>query len=143
WNISKDGRTWLFHLRHGVRFQDGTSFDAASVKFNVDRWRLPNDPFHTGGNYIYWESMFGGFPGRVKSVETHGADVVEIDLSQPLAPLLADLAMPAFAIASPTALARERADYLREPVGTGPYRLAEWVKDDHITLQRFDGYWGR
>jgi ABC-type transport system substrate-binding protein len=143
WSVSKDGKTWLFHLRRGVHFQDGTAFDAAAVKFNFDRWRLRDNPYHTGGNYIYWESMFGGFPGRVADVKARGPDVVEIDLTQPLAPLLVDLAMPAFAIASPSALKSERSNYFRAPIGTGPYRLAEWVKDDHITLRRFDGYWGR
>jgi len=142
WSVSDGGKKWLFRLRHDVRFQDGTNFDAEAVKFNFDRWRLTDDPFHTGGNYIYWESMFGGFPGRVASVTVRSRYLVEIDLTQPLAPLLADLAMPAFAFASPTALYREHATYFRSPVGTGPYRLADWVKDDHITLQRFDGYWG-
>jgi len=68
WSVSDGGKKWLFRLRHDVRFQDGTNFDAEAVKFNFDRWRLTDDPFHTGGNYIYWESMFGGFPGRVASV---------------------------------------------------------------------------
>jgi peptide/nickel transport system substrate-binding protein len=142
WSVSKDGKKWSFHLRQGVRFQDGAGFDAQAVKFNFDRWRLPDDRFHTGGNFIYWESMFGGFPGRVASVEVRSRYLVEIDLTQPLAPLLADLAMPAFAIASPAALQREGATFFRSPIGTGPYRLGEWVKDDHITLQRFDDYWG-
>lgn len=143
WTASRDGTKWLFHLRHGVLFQDGTPFDAKSVKFNFDRWRLPANAFHAGGNYIYWESQFGGFPGRVNAVRVIAPDLVEIDLTQPLAPLLANLAMPAFGIASPTALRRERSNFARTPVGTGPYQLEEWVKDDHITLRRFDRYWGR
>ena len=142
WSVSRDGRAWTFRLRRGVRFQDGTPFDASAVKFNFDRWRLRENPYHFGGNFTYWESMFGGFPGRVASVEVRSSDVAIIHLTQPLAPLLSDLALPAFAIASPSAIRRERGNYFREPVGTGPYQLAEWVKDDHITLRRFDGYWG-
>ncbi|MBV8172402.1 MAG: ABC transporter substrate-binding protein [Candidatus Eremiobacteraeota bacterium] len=142
WAVSADGRRWTFHLRHGVRFQDGTPLDAQAVKFNLDRWRDPHNPYHAWGIFTYYGAQFGGFPGRIASVIARDPDVVEIDLREPLAPLLADLAMPAFGIASPVALARERNGFSQAPVGTGPYRLTEWVHDDHITLKRFDGYWG-
>ena len=143
WSSSADGRTWTFHLRRNVRFHDGTPFDAAAVKFNFERWRDPRNPYHAWGFFTYYGSQFGGFPGRIKAVVARDAQTVEIVLSEPVAPLLADLAMPAFGIASPTALAKEREHFAQAPVGTGPYELAEWVKDDHITLARFDGYWGR
>ena len=142
WSASPDGRRWTFDLRHGVRFQDGTPFDAQAVKFNIDRWRDPHNPYHAWGYFTYYGAEFGGFPGRIVGVKTLGTDRVEIDLDRPLAPILADLAMPAFGIASPTALARERDGFSRAPVGTGPYRLAEWVRDDHITLVRSKDYWG-
>ena len=143
WSVRDSGRVWLFHLRHNVAFQDGTRLDASAVKFNFDRWRDPRNPFHAWGYFTYYGSQFGGFPGQITDVKTPAPDVVEIDLRAPVAPMLANLAMPAFAIASPAALQREREHYAQRPVGTGPYELVEWVKDDHITLRRFDGYWGR
>ena len=143
WSRSADAKTWIFKLRHGVLFQDGTPFDAAAVKFNFDRWRLKNDPYHKGGDFGYYASQFGGFPGVIAGVDVIAPDEVRIDLTHPLAPLLADLAMPAFSFASPTALRTEGENYFRSPVGTGPYRVSEWVRDDHITLSAFDRYWGR
>jgi peptide/nickel transport system substrate-binding protein len=146
WAVSPDGKTWTFDLRHDVKFQDGTPFDAQAVKFNFDRWRLPNDPWHKllQGNldYSYYESQFGGFPGVIADVRVLAPDKVQFVLTRPFAPMLANLAMPAFGIASPTAMKSEGENYFRSPVGTGPYQVTEWVKDDHITMKAFAGYWG-
>jgi len=142
WKTGSAGRVWTFKLRHGVKFQDGTPFDAAAVKFNFDRWRLRDNPYHKGGDFSYYESQFGGFPGTIASVKALAPDAVEFDLTKSIAPFLADLAMPAFSISSPTALKDEGENYFTQPVGTGPYKVSEWVKDDHITLDAFAGYWG-
>lgn len=145
WTTSPDGKIWTFTLRRGVKFQDGTAFDAAAVKVNFDRWRLKKDPLHLSlpGDYSYYESQFGGFPGVIADVRVLAPDKVQIVLTKPLAPMLANLAMPSFAMSSPAAMKSKGEDYFREPVGTGPYQVVEWVKDDHITLKAFDGYWGR
>ena len=146
WTTSSDGKVWKFHLRHGVTFQDGTPFDATAVKFNFDRWRLKDNPYHKAlqsqEGYSYYVSQFGGFPGTIADVKVLAPDQVEFDLTQPVAPFLANLAMPAFGIGSPTAMKNEGEDYFRQPVGTGPYQVAEWVKDDHITLKANPHYWG-
>ena len=146
WTVSPDGKTWRFHLRHGVTFQDHTPFNADAVKFNFDRWRLKDNPWHKllQGNleYSYYESQFGGFPGAIKDVKVTADDEVEFDLTRPVAPMLANLAMPAFGFSSPTAMKKEGQDYFRQPVGTGPYQVTEWQKDDHITLTAFSDYWG-
>lgn len=142
WTHDKTGTIWTFHLRRDVKFQDGTTFDAAAVKFNFDRWRLKDDPYHKGGDFTYYESQFGGFPGVIRDVKAVSPDVVEIDLTKPSAPLLANLAMPSFSISSPSAIEKEGEDYSQHPVGTGPFEIAEWVHDDHITLRAYDAYWG-
>jgi peptide/nickel transport system substrate-binding protein len=146
WTVSPDGKIWKFNLRHNVTFQDGTPFDAAAVKFNFDRWRLRDNPWHKllqgGLEYSYYESQFGGFPGTIADVKVLAPDQVEFVLTEPVAPFLANLAMPTFAISSPTAMKKYGEDYFRQPVGTGPYQVAEWVKDDHITLTAYPGYWG-
>jgi peptide/nickel transport system substrate-binding protein len=144
WTLSPDGKIWTFTLRKGVKFQDGTDFDAAAVKTNFDRWRLKDDPLHVAlkGDYSYYESQFGGFPGVIADVRVLAPDKVQIVLTKPVAPMLANLAMPTFSISSPAAMKSKGEDYFREPVGTGPYQVTEWVKDDHITLKAFDGYWG-
>lgn len=142
WKYDRSGTVWVFNLRHGVKFQDGTTFDAAAVKFNFDRWGRKSNPFHTGGDFTYYESQFGGFPGVIRSVKVLAPDRVELDLTKPLAPLLANLAMPSFSISSPSAIQSKGKEYAQAPVGTGPYQVGDWIRDDHITLKAFDGYWG-
>jgi peptide/nickel transport system substrate-binding protein len=143
WTTRAGGTVWIFTLRRDVKFSDGTAFDADAVKFNFDRWRLRSDTYHTGGAFTYYESQFGGFPGVIKRVTVLAPDEVELDLSKPMAPLLANLAMPSFSLSSPAAIEKEGEDYPQTPVGTGPYELAEWVHDDHITLRANPDYWGQ
>ena len=146
WTVSSDGKTWRFKLRHNVKFQDGTPFDASAVKFNFDRWRLKDNPWHKllqgSLEYSYYESQFGGFPGAIIDVKVLAPDEVELDLDKTVAPMLANLAMPAFGMSSPTAMKKEGEDFFRRPVGTGPYQVSEWVKDDHITMVANPTYWG-
>ncbi|HXW76971.1 MAG TPA: ABC transporter substrate-binding protein [Candidatus Eremiobacteraceae bacterium] len=142
WSVDSSGKHWIFVLRKGVKFQDGTTFDAPAVKFNFDRWGHTANAYHTGGDYTYYESQFGGFPGVIADVRVLDAGRVEIDLTKPVAPLLADLAMPAFTFSSPTAIQTEGEGYPQQPIGTGPYQVTEWAHDDHITLKAFAGYWG-
>ena len=142
WTESSDGKSWVFTLRHDVKFHDGTSFDANAVKFNFDRWRFTTNKYHRWGDFAYYASQFGGYPGTIANVKVLAPDRVEFDLTRPVAPLLVDFAMPAFSIASPAAVMSQGQNYFRHPVGTGPYVLDEWVKDDHITLTAFPDYWG-
>ena len=137
WTISPDGRVWTFVLKQGLKFSDGTAIDAEAVKFNFDRWRLVSDPYHGNFGYGYYASMFGGFPGLIADVRAPKPDTVVISIARPFSPFLHDLAMPSFAISSPTAIRANASSYGQPgtpPVGWGPYTLAEWVKDDHITL---------
>ncbi len=133
WTTS-GGTRWTFTLRPGARFSDGTPADAAAVKFNFDRWRLTGDRYHGDGIYPYYEDVFGGFPGKLKDVRVEARDRVTFVLAAPMATFLRVLAMPSFAIGSPKAIAADPRAYARRPVGSGPYEVAEWVKDDHITL---------
>ncbi|WP_254721818.1 ABC transporter substrate-binding protein [Kovacikia minuta] len=69
WTASKDGKTWTFKLRQGVKFHDGTAFDAEAVKFNVERWwdpKHPNGYRNAGKVYEIWQQIFGGFRGDAR-----------------------------------------------------------------------------
>jgi peptide/nickel transport system substrate-binding protein len=134
WSVTPDGKTWIFKLVPGVRFTDGTALDAKAVKFNFDRWRLPANPYHGAEPYPYYQSLFGGFPGIIKDVRAPDATTAIVELTRPFAPFLRNLALPSFGIGSPNAIMKDAAAYGRSPVGSGPYEVAEWVKDDHITL---------
>jgi peptide/nickel transport system substrate-binding protein len=134
WKMTRDGLHWTFELKKGLKFSDGTPIDAAAVKFNFDRWRLTKNPYHQNYPYGYYADMFGGFPGLITAVDVLNPQTVAFTLSRPLGPFLRDLAMPSFAIASPSAIRKNLAGFGNQPVGYGPYMLKEWVKDDHITL---------
>jgi ABC-type transport system substrate-binding protein len=140
WVTSPNGLEWQFELRRQVKFHDGTPFNAAAVVFNFERWMFESHPHHKGV-FEYWKSMFGGFPGFVKSVRAVDEFTVEFVLEKPMAPFLANLAMPMFGIASPTAIKEHGDDYFKHPVGTGAFRFREWRKDDRIVLERNPDYW--
>src|SRR5919109_4532718 len=112
WETSADGRTWKFALRRNVKFHDGTPCNAEAVVFNFERWMFENHPYHKGV-FEYWKSMFGGFPGFVKAVKAVDEAGVEFVLEKPMAPFLANLAMPMFGIASPTAIKKYGDDYFK------------------------------
>jgi peptide/nickel transport system substrate-binding protein len=136
WTSSNGGTTWTFKLRPGLKFSDGTPLDAAAVKFNFDRWRLSN--FKERGNfpYPYWMDQFAGVDAKsiVRDVRAPARDTVVFTLKNPFGPFLRNLAMPSFAIGSPTAIAADQQGYALKPVASGPYLVSEWIKDDHITL---------
>ncbi|MEO6913655.1 MAG: ABC transporter substrate-binding protein [Candidatus Baltobacteraceae bacterium] len=135
WTMTADGKTWTFTLKPGLKFSDGTPVDAQAVKFNFDRWRLVSDPYHGNEVYGYYADMFGGFPGLIGDVKVTSPTTVVLTLTRSFGPFLRDVAMPSFAIGSPTALRKDEEGFAQQPVGYGPYTIAEWVKDDHITLQ--------
>ena len=134
WSASPDGKTWTFTLKPGLKFSDGTAINAKAVKFNFDRWRLLSDPNHRNDAYVYYQTMFGGFPGVITGVQAPNESTVVFTLSRPQAAFLHNVAMPSFAIGSPRAIRTDHDGFGRRPAGYGPYTVAEWVKDDHITL---------
>lgn len=140
WKSSEDGLTWVFKIRQGIRFHDGTIFNADAVVFNFQRWMDVNNPYHKG-SFHYWNNMFGGFPGFVNSVKATSNYSVEIKLCKPFAPFLNALSMPVFGIASPAAIKKYEEDLFEHPVGTGPFILKSWDRGKSIILTRNDNYW--
>jgi ABC-type transport system substrate-binding protein len=141
WTISEDGKTYTFKLRKGVKFHDGTDFNADAVLFSFQRQFKEDHPFHqVGGSWKYWEAM--GMSDIVESVEKTGPYEVVFKLKQPEAPFLANLAMNFASIVSPAAVQKSREDYGQNPVGTGPFKFESWQKNQNIVLSRFEDYWG-
>ncbi|MCA0386299.1 MAG: ABC transporter substrate-binding protein [Firmicutes bacterium] len=140
WKVSDDGLTWHFKIRKGIKFHDGTLLNAHVVAFNFQRWMDPNSPYHTG-DFVYWNYSFGGFPGIVRTVTALSNETLEIVLTEPYAPFLSTLSMPAFGIASQTALLKYNDALKTHPVGTGPFIFKSWEKNDRIILKRNDNYW--
>lgn len=129
WAQSKDGLTWTFTLREGVRFHDGTPVDAAAVKYNFDRFLGPEKPLKASLHTPI-----------VKSVEVVDARTVRFSLKVPFAFFLNNIAHSASAIISPAAHQKWGKDLTLHPVGSGPFKFVEWVRGDHITLVRNDEY---
>ncbi len=151
WNVSKDSLTWTFNLREGVKFHDGTGFNADAVVFNFERWWDADNPYHKGSNFDACSYTFGGFKGEegciltdVKKIEEY---TVQFTFSQPFSPFLSVLTEFPFAISSPLAIQTQGAENYGTnpsypPIGTGPFKFADWVKDDNMTLLRNSEYWG-
>ncbi|MCK4257665.1 MAG: ABC transporter substrate-binding protein [Halanaerobiales bacterium] len=142
WVVSDDGLTWTFKLRKDVKFQDGTLFNAEAVKFNFDRWRLVDHPYHEEGKFLYYSYMFNGTPGVIQDVIAIDDYTVQFVLTQKFATFISNLAMTAFSISSPTAIQEWGVDYFTHPVGTGAFKFAEWVKGDRIIVEANPDYWG-
>lgn len=143
-----DATVWECKLRQGVKFHDGTDFNADAVIFNYERWRFTTNPYHFASQvFEYYEAMWGGFDDAsiITSIDKVDDFTVKFNLSAPLAPFLADLAMDMFAISSPAAIKAAGEDYGTPAggcVGTGPFKFVEWVEGDQITVEANDDYWG-
>src|SRR6185312_11743732 len=141
WDISSDNLTLTFRLRKGVKFHDGTDFNADAVVFTFKRMSDPNDPYHKG-KFPYYKENFGDFPGNLKGIEKIDDATVKMTLGEPDGEILPKLSLFAFAIVSPTAVKKDADNFTRNPVGTGPFIFKEWIKGDHITLTKNPDYWG-
>lgn len=127
---SPDSTTFVFKIRQGVKFQDGTDLDAAAIKANLTRIMDPNTKAVNGPNFA-----------PIKDIQAPDKATLKLTLSTPLASLLYLLAEQASLIVSPTAIQKYGKDLARNPVGTGPFQFVEWKDGDHVTVKRFDGYW--
>ncbi|MFD8211873.1 ABC transporter substrate-binding protein [Streptomyces sp. NPDC059695] len=133
WQVSDDGRAYTFHLREGVRFHDGTAFDATAVKATLDHTVAPETKSQYAAGLI---SMYEG----ATVVE---ARTVRIRLSRPYTPFLQVLSTATFGIQSPTALRANRGRTCLKPVGSGPFVFAGWTRNRRIDLDRNPDYaWG-
>jgi peptide/nickel transport system substrate-binding protein len=130
WAWASDGLSITMKLRAGVVFHDGEPLDAEAVRFNFERNKAAS-------------SRRQSELKPVRSVTVVDPLTVRLELSEPNAPLMAQLADRAGMMVSPRA-ARELGDRLgKAPVCAGPYRFVEWVPQDRIVFEKFDRYWNK
>ena len=137
WEVFDNGTAWVFRLRDGVTFHDGTPMDADAVVYSFERQRDPNHPAHEP-DFIYWRDQYS----YIEKIEKVDRLTVRIKIERSYAPFLSSLAMFPAAIVSPTAVKKWGQDFPKHPSGTGPFRFGSWTPGDRVVLERNDHYWG-
>jgi peptide/nickel transport system substrate-binding protein len=128
WTASPDARTWIFELRKDAKFHDGTPVTARDVLWTYDKIR--NDPSSPVRSYL----------SKIEAMEQLSDYALRIVLSEPFAPF--DRQVSLVSIVPNEAYQRlGREKFGRAPVGSGPYKLVRWLKDDRIEMAAFEGYW--
>jgi peptide/nickel transport system substrate-binding protein len=167
WNVDKSRKVWTFNLRKGVKFHDGTPFNAAAVCFNFNRWFNFSGAYQDAGATFYYQAIFTGFKKNesptlgaplYKSCKAKGANTAVITLTKPNGPFIPSLALQSFAMQSPAALKAYDSDSgtitngafrpsgtyaFQHPTGTGPYKFGGWTVKEKVVLNRNDQYWGK
>ncbi|GLC82043.1 ABC transporter substrate-binding protein [Lacrimispora brassicae] len=127
WEQTSD-TSYVFKLRQDVKFHDGSQMTAEDVKFSLDRAIKS-----AAVSYIV------DFIDTVNVVDEY---TVEITLDAPYAPALRNLSVPFAAIVPKKAIEQDEEGFKLHPIGSGPYKFAEWKQGDSARLEAFDGYWG-
>ena len=128
-----DPKTLVFKLRRGVKFHDGTDFNAEAAKFNFER--MKTEP----------KSVRKGEVANIDTVEVVDSHTLKVNLKKPDAALLATLTDRAGMMVSPKVIQERGAELQRNAkgAGTGPFEFVEWVKDSHLVIKRNEGYWNK
>jgi peptide/nickel transport system substrate-binding protein len=129
WDLTEDGKVITFKLREGVTFHDGEKFDAAAVKYNIER------------DKTLTESVRKAELASVASVDVIDPLTVRFTLKTPDSTLLAALSDRAGMMVAPEVAKQAGAKFGLNPVCSGPYKFVERVQQDHITLARNPDYW--
>ena len=138
WEITEDGKEVIFNLRKGVKFHDGTDFNADAVLFSLSRMYDTSHAFNKYGKWFYWDWSFGD----VEKVEKIDDYTVKFILKNVNASILISLVMNTAHIVSPKNHEVYKEKAFEHPCGTGPFCFVEWVREDHITLKKNEEYWG-
>jgi peptide/nickel transport system substrate-binding protein len=131
YETASDGLTLTLHLRQGVKFSDGTNFNADAVKLTWDRIFDPK--MRVPLRFVV---------GMVKECVKIDDYTVALKLKYPFSPLAPSLSMSLVSPISPAAIEKYGEEVRQNPVGAGPYILKEWVKGDRIVMVRNENYWG-
>lgn len=130
WTTSEDGLSWDFTLDPKAKFSDGTAVDAAAIKANIEHLQNPDTGSSTG--YLAVQ--------QIAEVEVVSPDVARFHLTRPDAALLESLAQPWVAIQSPAGIERGTEANCLAPIGSGPFVVSDWTKQDRIVLDRNPDY---
>ena len=131
YSASKDGLVYTVKLKTGIKFHDGTPFNAEAVKVTFDRVTNPDNKLKRYNLYK-----------NIAKTEAVDASTVRFTLKEPFSPFINTLAHPSGVIISPAALAKWGSKGIAQhPVGTGPFKFVEWKATDYLKVEKFDDYW--
>jgi peptide/nickel transport system substrate-binding protein len=171
WESNEDGTAWTFELQTGVKFHDGSPFNAEAVCANFDRWYNFTGSFQNASATYYWQFGFGGGFAKPASADVAGPeeslyesceavdeDTVTLNLTRPSATILQALTLGPLSIQSPAAMEEFGANEgevdadgifhptgtygTEHPSGTGPFKFESWTREDRLVLVRNEDYWG-
>jgi peptide/nickel transport system substrate-binding protein len=131
WEITEGGTVYTFSLQEGVKFHDGTPFNAEAVKLNFERMMNPDNGSPRASEL-----------SAIETVEVVDELTLKVKLSEPFSPFLAALSDRAGMMVSPTAVQEKGEDFANSPVGTGPFKFVSRVKQDKLELEKNAEYWG-
>lgn len=136
WTLSDDGKTWTFKLRAGVKFSDGTPFDADAVVKNMQRYmKISPRP----SPYTAMDVRVGyGRLAEVKKIDALTVAFVSEDVNPTMVNTMTNFFSAMFA---PASLA-DNGDFTGFPISTAPYKMLDWKKDQYLLLERNENYWG-
>jgi peptide/nickel transport system substrate-binding protein len=157
WTVSDDGLTYTFELQEGVKFHDGTDFNAEAVCYNYDRWKNFSGALASPDYSYYAGAVFGGYgkDSNMESCTANGTSEAVIKLRHAYTPFLLSQTSTTFGINSPKALKDGDADNpdptksaygtggTAAMTGTGPFKFKEWVVGDHVTIVKNPDYWNK
>lgn len=127
WEVSEDGTVYTFHLRKGVKFHDGSDFDAEDVKFTLDRARAE-------GSTNAQKGLFAG----ITDVTVVDPQTVKVTLNGPNGSFPFNMAWGDAVIVAPESIEGIK----QKPIGTGAFRFTEWVQGDRLVMEKNPDYWG-
>jgi len=167
WKLSGAGKIWTFNLRKGVKFHDGTPWNAAAACYNFNRWYNWTGPFQDPSATFYYQATYGGFkknevanlsPPLFQSCKTVGSSRIVVRLNRASGVFFPSLVIQSFAMQSPTAMKKYGADQatlsggafratgtyaFQHPTGTGPFKFSSWTIGQKVELVRNGSYWGK
>lgn len=135
WEMSEDGKQWIFYLRQGVKFHDGSNFNADAVIANFDRMKMG-----IKSSSFYPLDIDAHYP-NLETYEKVDDYTIRLTFSQPAPTQLYNMVNFGSAIYSPNCF-DENGDFNGICIGTGPFKITENVLDEYVLLERFDDYWG-
>ena len=127
WTVSDDGKVYTFKLHAGVKFHDGTDFNADDVKFSLDRARAENSTNAQKGLFA-----------AIDTVEVADPATVKVTLKNPQGSFLYNMGWGDAVIVAPESAETNK----DKPVGTGPFKFDNWAKGSSITIVKNPDYWG-